>query len=104
MNQIKKVGRKMNDNKENSLDTLTIVLGLLAAGGVGAFLYRLSHHKGISLNKGFDGISIEVRPEQVVDSIKPFIKMNPHYKEALATATKRFISGYNANQAWRQYE
>lgn len=91
--------------EEEKPDKFTFMLGLLAASGVGAFLYRLSKQKGVSLNKGFEGISVEVRPEQLVDSIKPFIKMNPHYKEAIATATKRFISGYNADEDdWSEYD
>jgi hypothetical protein len=79
-------------------DKLTFLMGLGAAGAVAAFLYRMSKKKGLPINKGFEGISVEVRPEQLVDSIKPFIKMNPDYREALATATKRFISGYNGEE------
>jgi|GEM_PF-5772029 hypothetical protein len=79
-------------------DKVTFFLGLAAASGVAAFLYRLSKNKGVEINRGFEGISIEVRPEQLVDSIKPFVKMNPDYREAIATATKRFISGYNSGE------
>ena len=70
---------------------------LLAFGALGLYVYKLSKSQNKSLLSGepieFGKIKMQLNPDKMVDSIKPWLNLEPAQKEMVATALKGFLKG-----------
>lgn len=73
-------------------DKKVLILGGLAVASTTAYLYFRSKNDNKSINEAIDGVSIDIRPEALVDGMGSLVKMNPRFKEPLLDITKQFVS------------
>jgi hypothetical protein len=72
----------------------TTWLGIVAAGLTGAYLWKSAKDKGVNTLNHIEGINIEIKPDQLLDNAKKYIKTNPHARDLMANAAKGILNGY----------
>ena len=86
----------MNGNLPKSKDALTYYKWI-AFGAMGIYLFKLSRNQGSSLFGGepvsIGNTKISMNTDKIVDTVSPWIQLNPMQKEMVTTALKEFLKG-----------
>lgn len=66
----------------------TKIIGLLALGFTGTFLYKFAKEKNTSMNQAVEGLQVNINPERIVDGLVTMSGVDERYKEGLSTIGK----------------
>lgn len=69
----------------------TKIIGLLALGFTGTFLYKFAKEKNTSMDGAIEGVELRVNPERVVDGLVVMSGIDERYRDVVGEVGKRVL-------------